>query len=278
MQTVLHGMLTQWGYDVVVTADGAAAWDVLRRPARPDLAIVDWMMPRLKGPELCRRLRAETPDPYTYVLMLTSRTKAGDIVEGFNSGVDDYLAKPFHAQELWARIRTGTRTIGIQRELADAREALRVSAVTDQLTGLAHRSAILTALDRALERAERDSRPLSILAVKIDRFRQINDSFGREAGDAVLRQCAARLVAACLDGQVVGRYGGRKFLVLLPDTDSVQAAAAAGRVRAAVSADVVQAGAASFPVACSVGVATHGPGAFSEAGRLLRAAEEPAPA
>jgi two-component system cell cycle response regulator len=241
IQTVLREMLTRWGYEVVVAGDGAAAWEVLRGPRAPRLAIIDWMMPLIKGPELCRRLRAETHEPDPYVLLLTSRAEAADIVEGFDAGADDYLTKPFHAQELWARVRAGVRIVGSRQELAEARAALRRMNPRKE-------ASILDELE------VRDGEALSVLLVEIDRFRQIRDSFGRLAGDLVLRECGERIRGASPEQAISGRYSGDAFLVVLPGIDRAEAVHAGDLIRAAVGSGSFRTGAASFPVTCSVGV------------------------
>src|SRR4051812_18501045 len=153
-------MLTWWGYQPLLVRDGREAWEILQREDAPRLALLDWMMPGMDGPELCRRVRAAGREPYTYILLLTARTESQDLVEGMDAGADDYLTKPFNAHELRARLRAGTRIIQLQEQLLQAREALRQQATHDGLTGLLNHAAILEALDNELARARRDNQPL----------------------------------------------------------------------------------------------------------------------
>jgi two-component system cell cycle response regulator len=274
IQIVLREMLTHWGYEVILAPDGEDAWNRLRSLSAPRLAIVDWMMPRMQGPELCRRLRAETREPYTYVLMLTSRSETSDIVEGLDAGADDYLTKPFHAQELFARVRAGARMVRMHEQLLAAREELRERACTDDLTRLPNRFSILETLDGALSQADRQGEPLSVVLVDVDRFRQINDSFGHLAGDLVLRECGGRIRAAAPVEATAGRYGGEEFLVVLPGIGRASAVEAGDRILAAIAAETFHAGAASFPVTCSAGVAGRDIPYSADAASLLRAADE----
>ena len=138
---LLEVTLTRWGYDVVVTRDGIEAWNAFddgegsaaaETPA-PELAILDWMMPGMDGPEVCQRIRARPGRPYVYVLLLTSKDQRGDVVAGLDAGADDYLTKPFDPQELQVRLRAGQRILDLQAQLLQslsererAEEQLRV--------------------------------------------------------------------------------------------------------------------------------------------------------
>src|ERR1700753_2662395 len=99
-QSMVRSMLKKWGYDPLIARDGAEAWQILESENAPRLAILDWMMPELDGVEICRRVRAAGREPYIYIVLLTARTESQDLVEGMESGADDYLTKPFVAQEL----------------------------------------------------------------------------------------------------------------------------------------------------------------------------------
>jgi sigma-B regulation protein RsbU (phosphoserine phosphatase) len=115
----LEVFLRRWGYGVVATEDGVAAWEVLRRNDAPRLAVLDWMMPGLDGPDVCRRVR-QTPRPQlVYVILLTARDAKADVVAGLESGADDYIAKPYDVDELRARLRVGERMVTLQNSLAD---------------------------------------------------------------------------------------------------------------------------------------------------------------
>src|SRR3954453_6123763 len=105
---LLEGTLRGWGYEVIVAADGEEAWRLLNGENAPSLAVLDWMMPGLTGPELCRLLRQRAAEPYTYILLLTSRNEKDDVVEGMDSGADDYITKPFDKHELQVRLRAGS--------------------------------------------------------------------------------------------------------------------------------------------------------------------------
>src|SRR5579885_544556 len=115
---MLQAALTGWGHEVVAVADGLAAWDALREPTGPKLAILDWMMPGLDGPEVCRRLRELPTQEPVYVILLTGRGAKTDIVAGLEAGASDYVTKPFEPEELRARVRVGEQVLGLQAQLA----------------------------------------------------------------------------------------------------------------------------------------------------------------
>jgi phosphoserine phosphatase RsbU/P len=133
----LDVMLRRWDYDVIAVADGAAAWDVLQSEQAPKLAILDWMMPILDGPEVCRRVQLlANPEP-PYLILLTARGSKEDMVLGLRSGADDYVTKPFNRDELQARIQVGLRMIRLQQKLADrVRQLEKAIAEVKQLQGL----------------------------------------------------------------------------------------------------------------------------------------------
>jgi light-regulated signal transduction histidine kinase (bacteriophytochrome) len=115
---LLEDMLVQWGYDVVVARDGNEAWRALQAADVPQIAILDWMMPEMDGLELCRKVRQEMPEPYTYIILLTSQQRDEDLVTGMEAGADDYITKPYKTSELRVRLKAGRRIIELQNELA----------------------------------------------------------------------------------------------------------------------------------------------------------------
>jgi len=134
---VLSRTLIPLKFDVKVVRDGAAAWDALREFGEPSLAILDWMMPFIDGPDVCRLVRREPNQAPTYLILLTSRQKREDVVEGLDAGADDYLVKPFDPSELMARVRVGRRVLDLQQGLAArVKELQEALAQVKQLSGL----------------------------------------------------------------------------------------------------------------------------------------------
>jgi DNA-binding response OmpR family regulator len=134
---ILVRTLQRWKYKTALVADGSQAWTALARATAPTLAILDWMMPGMDGPDVCRRVRAELPDANMYLLLVTARERRTDVVAGLDAGADDYIIKPFDPEELRARVAVGARVLGLQQKLAE-----RVTELQDalrnvkQLTGL----------------------------------------------------------------------------------------------------------------------------------------------
>ena len=272
-QSMLRNMLTKWGYDVRITRNGLEAWEAMQAAAAPHLAVLDWMMPYMDGVEVCRRIRTAAREPYVYVLLLTARTESQDLVEGMEAGADDYLTKPFNAQELRVRLRAGRRILDLQQQLMEARHALRVQATHDALTGLLNRGRALEILATEIARSERELRPLAVLMVDLDRFKQINDTHGHMAGDAVLRQAARRMQAVTRQYDSAGRYGGEEFLIVLPGCGARDGYAQAERIREAFARELFAAGGESLRVTCSIGVSSRDACAAGDADRVIREAD-----
>src|SRR5712671_520177 len=166
----LQGTLLGWGYEVEVVVDGQQALDALLREGAPRLAVLDWMMPGLDGPEVCRIVRARSQGPYAWLLLLTARKKGSDLIAGLEAGADDYISKPFDPGELQARLRVGERILALQAQLLSAQQALHILATRDELTGLYNRRAVMERLDQELERAEREGGNLCVLLMDVDHF------------------------------------------------------------------------------------------------------------
>jgi two-component system cell cycle response regulator len=269
----LDRMLTKWGYTVVAAANGVEAWEALQSPDPPRLAILDWMMPGMDGPEICRRVRGQNREPYIYILLVTAKGTAEELVEGMEAGADDYLRKPVQSHELRVRLHAGRRIIDLQEEVVQAREALRRQATRDSLTELWNRSAMFDILGRELKRARRESSPLAIVMADLDHFKQINDTLGHAAGDAVLREAARRITACVRPYDAPCRYGGEEFLIVLPGCDLDDAALRAEQIRAAISATPFRIEEGAITLSCSLGVTASSGAAGFAASALIQEAD-----
>jgi two-component system cell cycle response regulator len=255
---MLQRLLTKWGYEVVSAEDGISAWEQLNRPEAPRIALLDWMMPGRNGVDVCREMRANRPEPYTYILLLTAKDAKESVVEGLESGADDYLTKPFHPQELKARLRVGIRLLELEDNLVQAREAMRFKATHDALTGIWNRGTILETLDREITRSQRESVSLGILMGDLDHFKSVNDTYGHLTGDDVLREATARIQACVRPYDAVGRFGGEEFLILLPGCDAKATAAKAEQLRATVGQPPIETLTGPLRITMSIGAVATG--------------------
>jgi diguanylate cyclase (GGDEF)-like protein len=251
---ILTAILKKWGYDPVATEDGLAAWNVLQQPDAPKLLLLDWNMPEIEGPEICRRLRQKISSNPPYIILLTGRDEKGDIVLGLDAGANDYIVKPYDPAELRARIRVGQRMLELQDSLVEARDALAYQAMHDPLTGVLNRRAILGKLADKLERAKRENKRLSIGMCDIDFFKKINDTHGHQMGDKVLVG-----YVHCMEGQLcgndcLGRYGGEEFLVISCPQET-QDSCFYERLRKQVAAMKIAGPSGPISITVSIGVA-----------------------
>jgi len=271
---LLEATLRKWGYDVMVACDGAEALELLQREDAPGLIILDWMMPGMTGVEVCRRIRQRDSEPYTYILLLTSKNEKEDLIEGMDAGADDYITKPFDQNELQVRLRAGIRLVDLQSQLLKAREDLREQATRDSLTRLWNRSSILGELTRELARSEREARPLGVVIVDLDHFKQVNDTYGHLAGDAVLREAARRMQNGIRQYDSIGRYGGEEFLILFPSCSEEDCVAQADRLRKQLAQTEMSVNDSLLRVTASFGVTIAMPGEMRTQEALIRKADE----
>jgi two-component system, cell cycle response regulator len=268
---ILQSWLQKWDYQVTAVENGLDAWSALQKEDSPPMAILDWMMPGLDGVEVCRRIRSRQRGAYKYVLLLSAKESKHDVVTGLEAGADDYLTKPFDVDELRARVRAGKRILELQGELVKAHTELQFEAAHDHLTGLWNRGAIMDLLHRETQRIVRIGEPLGVMMADIDHFKRINDSYGHQIGDAVLKEVAHRLIESVRNYDYVGRYGGEEFLIILTACLPADLVATSERMRACISEKPVNTEAGSIPVTISIGLATSPVVATGE--ELVRAAD-----
>jgi diguanylate cyclase (GGDEF)-like protein len=224
-RTMLANILKKRGYEVVAVPDGQATWEVLLQPDPPRLILLDWVMPGMDGLEVIRQVRARLIEQPPYIILLTGKHEKDDLISGLETGANDYIQKPFDYEELYARIKVGERTVELQASLYAAQQSLAHLATHDPLTGCLNRRAILEQLTKEISRSRR-SGPLlgsgnrvSIGFFDLDHFKQINDQYGHQTGDEVLKGIAELLSGQLRDYDTFGRMGGDEFLVVAPGTD-----------------------------------------------------------
>lgn len=259
---LVQRVLETAGYHVLCTKNGRHALELLRNEQGPCLAILDWNMPELDGPGVCRAIREESAESNVYVILLTSRESMQDLVKGFSSGADDYLIKPTHPEELKARVRAGERILLLQHTLIH-------EARHDPLTKLANRKHFIEQLERTAKRSRQQDSHFAVLFVDIDRFKAINDSIGHLAGDELICGLAERLTgcvrSAPKDTQIfskpgsdtVARVGGDEFVILLDPISNVEdATRVAERIHEELKRPFKIAG-ETFAVTASIGISAN---------------------
>ena len=230
----LRRTLERMGHEVAVAADGEAAWEAVR-DGNVSLLISDWMMPRLDGPDLCRRIRAAGLVSYTYIILLTAREGRIDRLEGLRAGADDFLTKPPDPDELAIRLEIAGRIIAVHETLARQNARLAELATVDELTGVKNRRQLRGDLEIHTTLAVGEGTALSLVMLDVDHFKPYNDAFGHPAGDDVLRGIGETLIRAVRRNDVVARYGGEEFAILLPTAGIDEAMEVARRIHAAIA-------------------------------------------
>ena len=240
-------------YSPLFAKNGREALDLYSQHA-PSIVITDWMMPDLSGLELCQHIRADLQHPYTYIIVLTSISEKDNVVTGLAAGADDYLTKPFDPGELLARIGVGRRTIDLHREIDGKNKLLEEMAHTDPLTGLPNRRAIEVWAGRQLRGAARHGYSLWVVHADLDSFKSINDNFGHDAGDQVLKEFGVALKECTRASDICGRMGGDEFLLVVTHIDEGQIRLTVERLRKHFAAKDFSFGKKTVSVTASFGV------------------------
>ncbi len=268
IRLALRTLLEGDGYEVSEAADGREGLRVAL-DAQPHMLVTDRVMPHVDGMEMIRTLRGTRLGRDLYILMLTTLDEEDRLVEGFQAGADDYLAKPLNPRMILARLRAGQRIVRLIEERERDREELRrfatelsisnrrleEMALTDVLTGLPNRRHAMARIEQEWAASMRSRRPLACMVIDLDQFKQVNDIYGHDVGDAYLTQVASAIRGAVRTHDVVSRTGGDEFQVICPDTDLQAALACAERIRRAVEQSPIVAGARRLKACMSAGVA-----------------------
>ncbi|HZV82965.1 MAG TPA: diguanylate cyclase [Geobacteraceae bacterium] len=258
-RTVLEYVLRKAGHEVTVAEDGRKAVEIFTSGYYP-IVITDWMMPNMTGLELCRTIRENYQDQFTYVILHSSRDGRDDVQTAMEAGIDEYLVKPAAPEELALRLATAHRVLKLEQALKRKLEEARQLATTDSLTRLYNRGFLDERLPLEVKRAIRYDRPLSIIFSDIDHFKTINDSYGHRTGDEVLKSFARRIKENVRDEvDWLARYGGEEFVLILPETDIEGAMIVANRLQRVVASTPIAVDAAEIGITASFGAASFSP-------------------
>jgi diguanylate cyclase (GGDEF)-like protein len=259
---ILRARLESRGYAVATASNGEEALTAVHADP-PQLILCDVMMPGIDGYEVARRIKRDESLPFIPIILVTALSETEHIVQGLNTGADDYIAKPYHFQELEARVRAMLRIKRLQdeldlknRELEVANKRLKKLSITDGLTELFNHRHVHELLRDEFERSRRSEEPLAVVMIDLDRFKAVNDTYGHPTGDVVLFETARILKETAREIDMVGRYGGEEFIAILPNTDEEEGARFAERVRTAVEAHLFKDEGTELRMTCSSGVAS----------------------
>ncbi len=267
-RVLLKAMASKLGHDCLVASDGSSAWELLQG-GDIDVLLTDWMMPGVDGTELCRRVRHDVRDHYTYIVIVTGLADPEQILEGMSAGADDYMIKPVNPLDVQTCLVAAERVTNLHRQLSQVRAQLEEAnlellgrSLTDSLTNLGNRRRMEEDLLKIHARALRSQNSYCVTMFDIDYFKFYNDHYGHPAGDEALRQVARCLSRVVRAGEAVYRYGGEEFLLVMPNCEEDAAIAAAERVLHNVNLVAIphEARPTSPPViTLSAGVACHTP-------------------
>ena len=287
---LLRARLEARGYDVEGASDGQAALDAVDRIC-PDLILLDVMMPKMDGMEVVRRLKAKTEInelPFIPVIMQTALDSTENKVEGLDAGADDYITKPINFAELEARVKSLLRIQTLQSTLAarerelsvvngrlsEANDELKRISITDGLTQIENRRSLNERLHDMWLHSVRLHEPISLVMCDIDKFKSVNDNYGHQAGDSVLKEFAQLLKAEAREIDRLGRYGGEEFLLILPGTVLDAAVTFAERLREKVEGHTFSYAGGELCRTMSCGVASSPHPRVKDEEALLRAADD----
>ena len=277
---LLRARLAARGYAIDTAMDGEQALASVAN-APPDLILLDVMMPRIDGFEVVRRIKSDRTLPFIPIILQTALDSTEHKVEGLDAGADDYITKPINFAELEARVKSMLRIKALQtaleereRELSELNGQLLQMAQTDALTGLDNRRYLEERLEEMFGHSRRLQEPLAVVMCDLDRFKSVNDTYGHQAGDAVLKQLARILKGEAREIDRVGRYGGEEFMLLLPGTVLDAAVTFAERVRKAVETHTFTFDGGTLKRTMSCGVAAWPHPRIEDCDALVKAADD----
>lgn len=250
---ILTSALKKWGYEPIQASNGKEALSILSQPNTPMIVLLDWIMPEMDGLDVVKNLKQMGKEIPPYVIMLTAKTEKEDVIAGLEAGADDYVRKPFDMEELQARIKVGIRTINLQKKLIETQKALEHEALHDPLTGVLNRRGVLERLNEEIERGYRKGTFTCVAMFDIDHFKKVNDAYGHQVGDEVLKGFTRIISDKTRAYDSLGRLGGEEFLLILPETSENESVSALERLLNEIRNTPIHTSAGDFKITTSIG-------------------------
>jgi diguanylate cyclase (GGDEF)-like protein len=259
---LLMRWLSMEGFDAFGASNGLEALQSIGAD-RPDLVLLDLIIPPPDGLAVIRTVKKDRAMSTIPVVVMTVKRDLKSKVEALRTGADDFITKPFHFDELDAVLRSSlkkrylyTSLERANRQLKEANERLLKLSVTDDRTNLLNDRYLKRRLSEEFKRAERYAFPLSVMMIDLDHFKQVNDKYGHDCGNEVLARFGQLAVDNAREIDIVGRYGGEEFLMILPNTDGIRAASVAERLRKAAEEHIYKHKEFLIRITVSAGVAS----------------------
>ena len=260
----VRATLTRFGYEVETATDGLAAWNKLKDAEIP-IVVTDLDMPVENGLTLCRRIRAAAFSHYTYVVLLTQHSARKNLLEGMSAGADDFVGKPLDPEQLRVRLIVAQRIVTLERELRElnkkltaVNQGLEVLSRVDPLTGAGNRTAFQEQIELTHANALRTGCPYGVVVCDLDKFKQVNDRFGRQRGDQLLAAVVAAIRFVVRKGDSLFRYGGDEVVLIIPNEGLENVVRVTERICDGIRAVTLNGESEpSFPVTASFGLAVY---------------------
>jgi diguanylate cyclase (GGDEF)-like protein len=259
-RSLLELHLDQEGYSYTSASNGLEALQ-LYNTHRFSIVITDWLMPEMDGTALCKAIRNEANEYYTFIILVTSKSSPEELIEGLEAGADDYIIKPINPAELRVRLKGAQRILNLENSLQQSLSEIHELSIRDALTGAFNRGYLDQQLAHEVQRAYRYKHPLSLILCDLDHFKLINDTYGHQTGDEVLKHCVQNISHSIRNSiDWVARYGGEEFLIALPETDAAGCSIVAERMRERISFSPDNNDSPTIKVSASFGTVTLQPG------------------
>jgi len=234
---ILREVTEDSGYEAVTVVNGRKALEFVKKQ-KPDLILLDIVMPQMDGYEVCKLLKSSEETKDIPIIFLTAKTEPEDIVKGFRFGAVDFVSKPFKAIELNARVKTHLELKRVRDELQEKNKQLQEAmnelervATRDPLTNLFNRRYMMERMEQEVFRTKRTNRIFSLVLTDIDFFKKVNDTYGHDCGDFILKSLSKLMMETLRHQDVLVRWGGEEFLILLPETGTEGATVVSEKIR-----------------------------------------------